>query len=296
MYKLSDDLALVQTVDFFTPIVDDPVTYGRIAAANSLSDVYAMGGKPITALAIAAFPSKELEPSVLTAILKGAVGALDEAGASLAGGHTVDDRELKFGLSVTGTVHPDRMTPNSGARPGDRLILTKALGTGILTTALKAGKLTPVQEAATIGTMSSLNARAAECMVAAGCRGATDVTGGGLLGHGFEMAEASEVTLLIRATECPLLPGVRDLIRRRFITGADERNRKFLGDQVQVAAGVPPDLLTVLYDPQTSGGLLIAVAANRADSLLDELKSSRGASAIIGEVIPRENAAIRVEK
>lgn len=258
VFLLSDDLALVQTVDFFAPIVDDPYSFGRVAAANALSDVYAMGGEPLTALNIVGFPSSSLPLEVLGEILRGGQDAVHEAGAVIAGGHTVVDEELKYGLAVTGRVHPAQLLTNAGARPGERLVLTKPLGTGILATAAKRGDLPPGDVTAMIASMSALNARASEAALAAGARCATDITGFGLLGHALHVARASAVTLHLRADAIPVLPGALAAWQRGARTGGAERNAEF------IASAVRWDTLNereraLLVDPQTSGGLLVAV-------------------------------------
>jgi selenide,water dikinase len=258
VFVLRDDLALVQTVDFFAPIVDDPYTFGQIAAANALSDVYAMGGEPLTALAIVGFPVGTLPPSVLTEILRGGQDKVREAGAVLIGGHSIIDEELKFGLSVTGQAHPDRLLTNATARPGDRLVLTKPLGTGLLATAEKEGKLSSNAMLVLHTTMSALNGAASRAALALGVTCATDVTGFGLLGHALHVARASRVTLSIDGKKLPELPGARSLWRAGTRTGGAERNETYLSAHVDSADADPSDLALAL-DPQTSGGLLLAV-------------------------------------
>lgn len=290
--RLSPDLALVQTVDFFTPIVDDPYRFGAIAAANSLSDVYAMGGTPITALNIVCFPIKELPGTMLADILRGGADKMREAGVHLAGGHSVDDPEPKYGLSVTGTVHPDRVATNAGARPGDVLVLTKPLGTGILTTAAKNDALDPETLDLACETMATLNAAAAEAMRAVGIgadaavHAATDITGFGLLGHLSHIARASNVALRLDGSAIPLLPRAREMAAAGFTTGGGSANAGYLEEIVAFADAVPDDLRAVLLDPQTSGGLCIAVAPERREDLLAEL-AARGVAtrAVIGEVM-----------
>jgi selenide, water dikinase len=258
VFVLRDDLALVQTVDFFAPIVDDPYVFGQIAAANALSDVFAMGGEPLTALAIVGFPAGKLPPSVLADILRGGQDKVREAGAVLIGGHSIIDEELKFGLSVTGQAHPARLLTNATARPGDRLVLTKPLGTGLLATAAKADRLPAESIAALHASMSSLNAAASRAALAAGVTCATDVTGFGLLGHALNVARGSGVTLRIDGRRLPELPGARELWRAGTRTGGYERNESYLASHVDSAAADPSDLALAL-DPQTSGGLLLAV-------------------------------------
>ena len=258
VFVLRDDLALVQTVDFFAPIVDDPYTFGQIAAANALSDVFAMGGEPLTALAIVGFPADKLPPSVLTEILRGGQDKVREAGAVLIGGHSIIDEELKFGLSVTGQAHPARLLTNSTARPGDRLVLTKPLGTGLLATAAKADRLSAEAQRALHDSMRALNAVASRAALSVGVTCATDVTGFGLLGHALNIARASGVTLRIDGRSLPELPGARELWRAGTRTGGAERNESYLAPQVDWSGADPSDLALAL-DPQTSGGLLLAV-------------------------------------
>jgi selenide,water dikinase len=266
VFRLSADQALVQTVDFFTPIVDEPYPYGAIAAANSLSDVYAMGGRPILCLAVGGFPD-DLPADLIAEIFRGAADKVAEAGAVLAGGHTVVDAEPKYGLAVTGLVHPDRVWRKGGARPGDRLYLTKPLGTGVVTTALKRGLAEPADVEAAVAGMLTLNRRAAEAAVAAGgVTACTDVTGFGLLGHAAEMAERGPVGLTIRAADLPLLPGARRYAEAGALAGGLGRNRDYFqgAGQVAFAATVDEIARALLWDPQTSGGLLFAIAPERA--------------------------------
>ncbi len=284
VYKLRDDLALVQTVDFFTPIVDDPYDFGRIAAANSLSDIYAMGAVPLTALNIAAFPLEELGPEVLGRILAGGAAVAAEAGVAIIGGHTIEDAEPKYGMAVTGTVHPDRFVRNAGARPGDVLVLTKAIGTGILATALKRGAIDAAAMAPAVASMTRLNAAAARAMLAHGAHAATDITGFGLLGHGGEMARASGVQLRLRAGAVPLFPGVRDLIAAGIVPGGSKTNRAEHANTAAYDDDVDEPTRVVLSDAQTSGGLLIAVAPERARALCTELRRGGDLGAVIGAV------------
>jgi selenide,water dikinase len=293
VYKLDDERALVQTVDVFTPIVDDAYLFGRIAAANSVSDVYAMGGRPLTALSIVAFPIERLSHRVLNKMMQGGVDALHEAGVALLGGHSIKDKEIKFGFAVTGLVHPARIITNDKARPGDVLILTKPLGTGVISFAAQIGKARQ-EWIETIGrSMAELNRAAAEVMIEAGVQCATDVTGFGLMGHLGEMAIQSGVTIEVRAADVPLFDGVRELLGQGVISGAIERNREFAARLVERKSGVPDDLETVLYDPQTSGGLLMCVEAGRADAVLARLRE-RGvaAAAIIGRVTEKSPGRI----
>lgn len=267
VFRLSADLALVQTVDFFAPIVDDPYDFGRVAAANALSDVYAMGGQPLTAMNIVGFPEKSLPLSVLTEILRGGHDAVHEAGARIVGGHTVTDEELKYGLSVTGTVHPDKLLTNAGARAGDLLILTKPIGTGILATAAKAGALTAERVALLVAAMSALNKDASAAAVAVGARCATDITGFGLLGHALHIARASQVQLVIEHASVPLLEGAREALVAGHTTGGATRNAEWVAGETDWS-DVGDDVRALLTDPQTSGGLLVAVAPQRAAAFL----------------------------
>jgi selenide,water dikinase len=272
VYLIDDDRVLIQTVDFFTPIVDDPYEYGQIAAANSLSDVYAMGGTPITALNIVGFPmGGELPSEWLERILAGGCAKVVEAGVALLGGHTVQNPEIMYGLSVTGIAPREHVTANRGARPGDDLVLTKALGTGIVTQALKRDEVEPAHLEAAVRSMKTLNASAARAMVAVGAHAATDVTGFGLLGHLYEMLSASEVGAELETSAVPLLPGAIDYAARGITTGGARNNRQYLSDHVRVHGDVSEVLQSVLYDPQTSGGLLIAVAPDRTRELLERL-------------------------
>jgi len=285
VYKLRDDLALIQTLDFFTPIVNDPYTFGQIAAVNALSDIYAMGGRPLTAMNIVCFPKKTLDKSVLKEILKGGLEKIHEAGALLIGGHSVDDLELKYGLSVTGIVHPDKVMTNAGARPGDRLILTKPIGTGIIATALKGKAASREAEEAMIQTMLESNRIGAEVMQEIGARACTDITGFGLLGHALEMASASQCSMKVIASQVPIIPYALEYSQMGMVPGGTHANRSFCHRSLQVDPAIPGYLLDILSDAQTSGGLLIAVSADRALSLLEQLKQ-RGLkeASLIGQV------------
>jgi selenide,water dikinase len=287
VFVVRDDLALVQTVDFFAPIVDDPYEFGQIAAANALSDVFAMGGEPITALAIVGFPVGKLPMSVLSDILRGGQDKVREAGATLVGGHSIIDEELKFGLSVTGTAHPARLLTNATARAGDALVLTKPLGTGLLATAAKQGRLDDARRDALYASMRALNAVASRAALAFGLRCATDVTGFGLLGHASHVARASEVTLRLHARALPELPGARDLWRDGVRTGGAERNESFVAPLTDWTAADPADVALAL-DPQTSGGLLVAVPPERVADYL----SAVAGSVVIGVVEPRGNVLL----
>jgi selenide, water dikinase len=291
VYRLTDEIALVQTLDFFTPIVDEPYDFGRVAAANSLSDVFAMGGTPKVALNIVCFPDDALDVSVLHDILRGGHDVVHEAGAVIGGGHSVSDPELKYGLSVTGVVHPDRLWTNAGALPGDVLVLSKPIGTGVLSTAIKRGALGPDDEAALVRTMSTLNRAAADAGHRIGdglgedpIHAVTDITGFGLLGHAIEVARSSSVGLTLRAGDVPLLPRARWAAQERYLTRGETDNRTYLGDQVAFADGLDAPLRSLLLDPQTSGGLLFFVAPDHADALVTALQDAGApAAAVIGE-------------
>jgi selenide,water dikinase len=293
VYQLTEELALIQTVDFFPPIVDDPWHFGRIAAVNALSDVYAMGGKPICALSLVAFPSKKLPLEVLDRTLAGALSALDEAGALLVGGHSIDDSEFKFGLSLSGLVHPKKIFTKRGVRSGDGLLLTKPLGTGIISTAVKAGLATPQAQQAALDSMSRLNAAAAEAAAAFEIHACTDVTGFGLAGHALEMLAAGEAGLEISLSALPLLPDLEEFCARGLLPGGLHRNRKYYGPRVEgLAAGDwRGDLL---FDPQTSGGLLIALAEEQAEKLRQELQRRGIAASRIGRATAQPPGKIAV--
>ena len=273
VFRLRDDLAIVNTVDFFTPIVDDPYTFGQIAAANALSDVYAMGGEPTVALNIVGFPKGKLDLEVLTEIIRGGSERVRAAGAVLIGGHSIIDEELKYGMAVTGTIHPDRVIRNNGVRPGDALVLTKPLGTGIIATGLKRRKASAASVRAAVQSMIRLNDTASAVMRTFPVNACSDVTGFGLLGHAFEMASGSGVTIVLEARALPLLPGARRLAQQGCLTGGCKRNRDYLKNKTFIDPKVPADLLEIALDPQTSGGLLIALPADRADALVEELQA-----------------------
>jgi selenide,water dikinase len=289
VFRLSDDLALVQTVDFFAPIVDDPFDFGQIAAANALSDVYAMGGQPLTAMNIVAFPTSDLPLDILTGILAGGQDKVHEAGAFIVGGHTVVDTELKYGLAVTGRAHPDFLLTNAGARPGDQLILTKPIGNGILATAGKRGQLSPEAQLVMLEAMKMLNGVASRAALAVGSRCATDVTGFGLLGHMSHIARASNVTLRVDFDAIPVFPGVREAVRARFVTDGAKRNAEYLRDLVRWEKGTEEDR-AILHDPQTSGGLVVCVSHSRVANYLSRVEGST----VVGEVIERGEVAIEV--
>ncbi len=282
---MTDEIALIQTIDIFTPVVDDPYTFGQIAAANALSDVYAMGGKPLTALNFIGYPKDKLELDIIVAILKGGSDKTGEADALIVGGHSIMDPELKYGLSVTGIVHPDRIVTNAGAQPGDNLILTKPVGTGILSTALKMGKAGSDIEKSISDIMTTLNKTACEVMLKFPVHACTDITGYGLLGHSYEMASGSGLKIMIHAGAVPTIPGTREICKKGTIPGGAYTNGKFLEDKVSFHSQLTKEDKLILFDPQTSGGLLIAVPDSETESLLKSLHESDITDAvIIGEV------------
>lgn len=286
VYKISEDLAIIQTVDFFTPIVDDPYDFGQIAVANALSDVYTMGGKPLTALNIVCFPVKSLDISILKAILKGGVDKMREAGVILLGGHSVDDDELKYGLAVTGTIHPNRLVTNCGAKPGDKLVLTKPLGTGIVSTAIKANEADKETITKVTKVMAMLNKDACELMQEVGVHACTDITGFGFVGHACQLADNSQVCIKVEAARLPIFEEVEGFINKGFCPGGLYRNRDFYGNKVEFLGNVPEFLKDVLFDPQTSGGLLISLPAEAAAALIEKLeRAGVVGAAIIGEVV-----------
>lgn len=301
VYRLSDDLALVQTVDFLTPIADDPFTFGQIAAANSLSDVYAMGGRPVSALSIVGFPDGG-DAAVLEQILRGGLSKMDEAGCTIVGGHSVRDDDLKFGYAVTGVINPKSIWRNVGAKPGDALVLTKPIGTGVIATALKAGKAPSGSVDAAIASMTRLNRDAAEVLhkfadsggTSSAIHAVTDVTGFGLLGHAREMASGSAVSLRIDHAKVPLLPGAREAAHGGFLAGGLKSNREFIASCVQFSAAVNEDSCALLFDPQTSGGLLIAIAPEQAAALVAELHRRQIPAAQIGELVPKRPPLIEI--
>ena len=295
VFRLRDDLAIVNTVDFFTPIVDDPFTFGQIAAANALSDIYAMGGEPKTALNIVGFPKGKLDLDVLTDIIRGGSERVRAAGAMLIGGHSIIDEELKYGLAVTGVVHPDRVVRNVGVRPDDALVLTKALGTGIIATGLKRRKASTASVRATVASMIALNDTASAIMRTFPVHACSDVTGFGLLGHAFEMASGSGVTIVLEARTLPILPGARRLARLGYVTGGCRRNREYLKNKISVHRSVRDDLIEIALDPQTSGGLLMALPADRAAALVDRLRSKGiDAATLVGRATAAEEVSVRL--
>lgn len=295
VYRLRKDLAIIQTVDFITPIVDDPFTFGQIAASNSLSDVYAMGGRPVTAMNVACFPRKTMDVSVLREVILGGLDRINEAGAALIGGHTVEDPEMKYGLSVTGVIHPGKILRKEGAKPGDLLVLTKPLGTGVISTAVKGGAVAEEAMAEAVKSMVALNATAAKLVQEVGAHACTDITGFGLLGHAAEIADLSSVGLQIEWQALPLLPRVEDFASMGAIPGGTKRNRDFREAQVKVAAALPDYALDVLFDPQTSGGLLVSLPGPDAEKLVEKLRKSGVAmAAIIGSVLEGPKGTILV--
>jgi selenide,water dikinase len=296
VFRLRDDLALIQTLDFFTPIVDDPHTFGQIAAANAMSDVYAMGGEPLTAMNIICFPIKTMDVSVLREILKGGLEKITEAGAFLVGGHSVEDDELKYGLSVTGVVHPGRVFTNRGAKPGDHLILTKPIGTGIINTAIKGNLAGPdvIKEVSEL--MATLNRWPADRAGEFGVSACTDVTGFGLLGHACEMIEGEPVGLRIEGDKVPVIPGAWDFAGMGMVPAGTHRNRSFRESCLGEGEKVDPVLLDILFDPQTSGGLLLAVKPEGASHLVECLQQEGcGQAAVIGEFVPEPRGKILIQ-
>ncbi len=294
VYQLTPELALVQTVDFFTPIVDDPYTFGQVAAANSLSDIYAMGGRPISALSIVGFPNTGQNLDVLEKILQGGMAKMQEAGCAVIGGHSIGDEEIKFGYAVTGVINPKRILANSGARPGNRLILTKRLGTGIVSTALKRGCASEEALKAATESMCALNSTASELALHFRVSAATDITGFGLLGHARGMAVASHVSLIIDSARIEFLPEAVEYSRGGFLPGGLKNNRNFIGDCVSFAGGVAEEVRSLLYDPQTSGGLLLAVEAEDSTPLLRALRDHHIPAQEIGEVVEKTKPLIQV--
>jgi selenide,water dikinase len=294
VYRLRDDLAIVQTLDFFTPIVDDPFVYGQISALNSINDVWAMAGTPLTALAITCFPKKGVDPAILGEIMRGGLETLNKYGVTLIGGHSVDSEQIMFGYSVTGVIHPDKIATNSGARAGDVIILTKPIGTGVISTGIKFEKTTPEVAASSVATMLTPGKHAAEAMREFGVRGATDVTGFALLGHVWEMARASKVTILIEPGRVPLLEGALELATAGVITGADKTNREYVGDDVDIDESVSKEMRRLLYDPQTAGGMLIAISPERATDLLARLRENYPRANVIGRVTDLGSRSIAV--
>jgi selenide,water dikinase len=287
VYKISDDLALVHTLDFFTPTVDDPYTFGQIAATNALNDIYAMGGKPITAMNIVCFPIKTMDMAVLREVLRGGLDKMREASVLLVGGHSVEDNEIKYGLSVTGTIHPAKVWFNRGAKPGDSLILTKPLGTGIVSTAIKGGKADPQLVNKAITCMTQLNKKTSELMIAHGnIHACTDITGFGLLGHACEMIDSENVGLQISSAAVPIFAGVKELVESGYVPAGLYRNKNYRISQIEKKDTCPDWILDVLFDPQTAGGLFFSIPAKEAQGLIQKLhKDGITDAAIVGEVV-----------
>ena len=295
VFRLRPDLAIVNTVDFFTPIVDDPYTFGQISATNSLSDVYAMGGEPKTCLNLVCFPKGKMDIEILGEILKGGADKVKESGAVIIGGHSIIDEEIKYGLAVTGTIHPDKIYRNVGVQEGDALILTKPLGTGIITTALKKGKAGEQSVDQAVRSMTTLNDTASNVMRKFAVHACSDITGFGILGHGLGMASGSGVTLVIESAKLPLLQDATQLAEKGYITGGCKRNREFLQDKIFIEQSIREGLIEVALDPQTSGGLLIAVANRHASQLLEELKSAGvDAATLVGYATSLQKAWVRL--
>jgi len=297
VYKLSDELAIIQTIDFITPIVDDPYTFGQIAAANALSDVYAMGGRPLTAMNVVCFPIKSQDISVLGDILRGGWDKMQEAGVTLMGGHSVEDDELKYGLSVTGVVHPSKIITKGGAKVGDKLLLTKPLGTGLVSTALKGG----VAEKKTVDrvawVMATLNKTASELMLEAGCHACTDITGFGLLGHASGMVEDSPLGMEIRISSIPFFPEAKEFAQIGLVPAGTYRNREFRTDMIETASEISDEMLNILFDAQTSGGLLISVPSDKGEELLQNLhRHGVNEASIIGEILAEPQGKIVIRE
>ncbi len=295
VYRVRDDLAIVSTVDFFTPVVDDPYTYGQIAAANAMSDVYAMGGRPITALNLVCWPQSGLPREMLHEVLRGGSEKAKEAGALIVGGHSVADEEVKYGMAVTGVIDPHRVIRNVGAKVGDALILTKPLGTGVLMTAFKRDRLAPEHYESAVAAMVQLNARAAEVMLQFEVHAATDITGFGVVGHSSKMADGSGVTIVFEESDLPLLSGALECCREGLIPGGGTRNREFYGPRTRISEEVSDEIIAIAFDPQTSGGLLIAVPDRDAIGLIAALhRAGVSEACIVGRVSEPSGFAIEL--
>lgn len=294
VYRLRDDLAIVQTLDFFTPIVDDPYVYGQIAALNSINDVWAMAGTPLTALAITCFPKKGVDPAILGEIMRGGLETLNKYGVTLIGGHSVDNEQIMFGYSVTGVIDPDKIATNSGARAGDEIILTKAIGTGVVSTGIKWGKTTEAVASKSVETMLTPGRYAAEAMREFGVKGATDVTGFSLLGHAWEMAKSSRVTIELNSRAVPFLEGALELAAQGMLTSGDKTNREYVGNDIELGYSIGKETRSLLFDPQTAGGMLISIHPERATDLLARLRENYSQADIIGRVLERGACSIRV--
>ncbi len=294
VYRLRDDLAIVQTLDFFTPIVDDPYDYGRIAALNSINDVWAMAGTPITAMAITCFPKTGVDPAILGEIMRGGLETLNQYGVTLVGGHSVDNQQIMFGYAVIGVIDPRKIATNAGARAGDMIILTKPIGTGVISTGIKFAKTSDEVAASSVETMLTPGKYAAEAMREFAVKGATDVTGFALLGHAWEMAAASRVTIQIDSSAVPLIDGALELAAAGMLTSGDKTNRDYVGEDVEISNSVGKEMLRLLFDPQTAGGMLISIGSNRAEALLARLQENYPEARIIGSVIERKQHSIVV--
>ena len=292
VYKLTEELAIINTLDFFPPIIDDPYTFGQIAAVNALSDVYAMGGVPRLAMNIVAFPAG-LDLSILEEIINGSMNKLSEAGVLLVGGHSIEDKEIKYGLSVTGLVHPKRVITNAGAKPGDRLILTKPIGVGVITTALKRRKIEPDEVKDAIDSMKALNDKASLIMQEVGVNACTDITGFGLLGHAMEMAEASNMAMTFKVKEIPFFPKAVELVKKSANHPKTiKSNKEYLANKIRIADDIKPEYENLLHDPQTSGGLLISVSPEKFQNLLERLSIAGVQASVVGEVTKKRDGAV----
>jgi selenide,water dikinase len=294
VYRLRDDLAIVQTVDFFTPIVDDPFDFGRIAALNSINDVWAMAGTPLTALAITCFPKKGVDPAILGEIMRGGQETLNQYGVTLIGGHSVDNQQIMFGYAVTGIIDPTKIATNAGAQVGDVIILTKPIGTGVISTGIKLGKASEAVAANSVATMLTPGKYAAEAMREFGVKAATDVTGFSLLGHAWEMAKASKVTIEIDAAAVPLLDGSLELATAGMLTSGDKTNRAYVGEDIEIVAAIDQDLLKLLFDPQTAGGMLISISEAKSAAILNQLRKNYSGASVIARVTPAGAHSLRL--
>ena len=294
VYRLRDDLAIVQTLDFFTPIVDDPYVYGQIAALNSINDVWAMAGTPLTAMAITCFPKTGVDPAILGDIMRGGLETLNKYGVTLIGGHSVANEQIMFGYSVTGVIDPNKIATNSGARVGDVIILTKPIGTGVISTGIKWAKASEQVSSKSVETMLTPGRYAAEAMREFGVKGATDVTGFSLLGHAWEMAKSSHVTIELNSRAVPFLEGALELAAKGMVTSGDKTNREYVGDDIEFGYSIGKETRSLLFDPQTAGGMLISVDPERATDLLARLRENYSQAAMIGRVLERGAHSITV--
>ena len=294
VYLISADTAIIQTIDFITPIVNDPFSFGQIAAANSISDVYTMGGRPVTAMNVVCFPSGEMDIDILKEILRGGLDKIHEAGASLMGGHSVNDPEMKYGLSVTGVVHPDKLITNSGTRIGDSLVLTKPLGTGVMSTALKNRLISEKEMKEALKSMTALNKIAAELMIEMGAHACTDITGFGLIGHASHLIQEGETGIEFDFGAIPFFAGVMELSQKKVYPGGLGRNRDFYAPNVEFKGRIPEYKRNLLFDPQTSGGLLVALPPQKAELFIKKLRQSKVNAAIIGKVVKQAEHKITI--